>query len=292
MTLRKIGNWVEAALVWLLYHLLRRLSVDASSALGGWLGRTFGYPLPVTRRARRNLKLAFPDWSDDKVEQTLRRMWDNLGRVAGEYPHLDKFGYGPGERVEIEGVEHLLSLRDDGKPGIFFSAHCGNWELGGLSAARNGLPITLIYRAANNPLVNWIFAKGRAAVAGIDVIPKGSSGARQALARLKQGGHLGMLIDQKMNDGIAVPFFGRDAMTAPALAAFALKFKCPVVPAHAVRQKGARFRIIFQPPLEIAETGEMHADILAIMTQVNRLIEDWVLDHPDQWMWLHNRWPK
>lgn len=288
--LKRFRNWAEAGLVWLLYHALRLLTVEASSALGGWLGRRIGYPLPVTRRARRNLQRAFPDWPKAKIEETLRQMWDNLGRVAGEYPHLDKFGYGPGERVEIEGIEHLLALRDDGIPGIFFSAHFGNWELAGLSAARNGLPITLIYRAANNPLVNWVFAKGRA-VAGIDVIPKGSSGARLALGKLKQGAHLGMLVDQKMNDGIAVPFFGRDAMTAPALAAFALKFQCPVVPAHVIRLKDARFRIVFQPALLIAATGDQHADILATMTQVNKLIEDWVRSHPEQWMWLHKRWP-
>jgi len=290
MILKRFRNWAEAGFVWLLYHALRRLSVEASSAFGGWLGQTIGYPLPVTRRARRNLQRAFPDWPKAKIEDTLRRMWDNLGRVAGEYPHLDKFGYGPGERVEIEGAEHLLALRDDGKPGIFFSAHFGNWELAGLSAARNGLPLTLIYRAANNPLVNWVFSKGRA-VAGIEVIPKGASGARRALGKLRQGGHLGMLVDQKMNDGIAVPFFGRDAMTAPALAAFALKFQCPVVPAHVIRLEDARFRIVFQPPLQIAETGDQHADILAVMTQVNRLIEDWVRSYPEQWMWLHKRWP-
>ena len=291
MTTKTIRNWTEAAIVWGFYHLFRLLPVDAASAIGGWIGRTIGYRLPVTRRARRNLRRVFPDWADDRIEQTLRLMWDNLGRVAGEYPHLDKFGYGPNERVEIEGAEHLLSLRDDGKPGIFFSAHFGNWELAGLCAARNRLPITLIYRAANNPLVNWVFERGRS-VAGIEVIAKGSSGARQALVKLKQGGHLGMLVDQKMNDGIPVPFFGRDAMTAPALAAFALKFRCPVVPAHVIREKGARFRIVFQPPLEISDSGDQHADMLSTMTEVNRLIEDWVSQHPHQWMWLHKRWPE
>jgi len=287
---KEIRHRAEAGIVWAVFHLFRLLPVDAASVFGGWVGRVIGYRLPVTRRARRNLGRAFPEWDNARIETTLRLMWDNLGRTAGEYPHLAKFSFGPGQRVEIEGIEHLCSLRDDGKPGIFFSAHFGNWELAGLSAARNDLPITLIYRAANNHRVNWVFEHGRS-IAGIDVIPKGSSGARQALVRLKQGGHLGMLVDQKMNDGIAVPFFGRDAMTAPALAAFALKFHCPVVPAHVVREKGARFRIIFQPALEFHETGNQSADQLVAMTQVNALIESWVREHPDQWMWLHKRWP-
>lgn len=290
MSAKEFKNRIEAIVVWITFHMFRILPVDAASAVGGWIGRSIGYRLPVSRRARRNLKRVFPDWSDIQVENTLRRMWDNLGRVAGEYPHLEKFAYGIGQRVGIEGLEHLLALRDDGQPGIFFSAHFGNWELAGLSAARNDLPITLIYRAANNSRVNWVFERGRS-VAGIDVIPKGASGARQALTKLRQGGHLGMLVDQKMNDGIPVPFFGRDAMTAPALASFALKFNCPVVPAHVIREGGAHFRIVFQPALRFVKSGDQNADLKTAMTQVNGLIEEWVRDHPDQWMWLHNRWP-
>ncbi len=288
--MRRLRRKLEAGLVWLLFHALRGLPVEAASNVGGWLGRTLGPHLPVSRRARRNMRMIFPEWSEAERERHLRAMWDNLGRVAGEYPHIGAFGYGPGQRVEVEGLEHLLSLRDDGRPGLFFSAHYGNWELAGLSAARNGLPISLIYRAANNPDVDWIFAKGRS-VAGIEVIPKGRQGARQALFKLKEGGHLGMLVDQKMNDGIAVPFLGQAAMTAPALAVFALKYRCPVVPARVMRLKGARFRISFEPPLRFEDSGDHHADVRAAMTTVNSIIERWIREAPEQWLWLHNRWP-
>jgi KDO2-lipid IV(A) lauroyltransferase len=290
MTLKTVGFRLEAVAVWIVFHLFRILPIDAASAVGGWIGRTIGYRLPVTRHARRNLVRVFPDWSVDEREACIVRMWDNLGRTAGEYPHISEVTFGPGCRTETVGIEHLLALRDDGRPGIFFSAHCGNWELNGLSAVRHGLPISLIYRAASNPYVNWIFARGRS-TEGIDVIPKGSSGARAALGKLKQGGHLGMLVDQKMNDGISVPFFGREAMTAPAVAVFALKYRCPVVPAHVVRTKGARFRIIFEPPMRFEVTGDHHADILRAMTAVNLTIERWIRQQPDQWLWLHKRWP-
>ena len=105
------------------------------------------------------------------------------------------------------------------------------------------------------------------------------------------GGHLGILPDQKMNDGIAVPFFGRDAMTAPALARLALRFDCPVVPLRAERTGGARFHIRFYPPLEIPNSGDRQADVLALMTEVNRIIEGWIIERPEQWLWLHRRWP-
>jgi KDO2-lipid IV(A) lauroyltransferase len=148
----------------------------------------------------------------------------------------------------------------------------------------------LIYRAASNPYVNWIFTRGRAND-GVELIPKGATGARKALEKLKRGEHIGMLVDQKMNDGISVPFFGVEAMTAPALAAFALKYKCPVVPAHLVRVKGARFRIMFDPPILFTDTGDRHADVLEAMTVVNGFLEGWIRERPDHWLWLHKRWP-
>lgn len=290
MDFTKLAQRLEGVAVWIAFHALRWLSIDAASALGGWVGRTIGPRLRVTRRAYANLRRAFPDWPQSRLDETVGGMWENLGRTAGEYSQVDRFDYGPGRRVEIEGLEHLRVLGEDGEPGIFFSAHLGNWELAGLTAARHEVPITLIYRAANNPFVDWVFSRGRQ-IDGITTIAKGASGARQALSVLKRGGHLGMLVDQKLNDGIAVPFFGRPAMTAPALAVLALKFACPVLPARVTRLDGARFRITFEPPLALPRSGDHKADVLQVMTQVNATIERWVRERPEQWLWVHRRWP-
>ena len=287
----KIAGHLEAFGVWLLFNIFGLLPLDIASAIGGWLGRTIGYRLPVTRRARRNLARFMPHLSTAEQERILLGMWDNLGRVAAEYPHLSEFGFGPGERVTVERLEYLEQLRDDGKPGLFFSGHMGNWELNGFCAVANGVPLHLIYRGANNPRVDWIYRKGRSN-AGVHLIPKGSRGARQALELLRKGEHIGMLMDQKMNDGVPVPFFGTDAMTAPALASFALKYRCPVVPAHIVRLSGAHFHMIFEPPLDLPATGNHQADSLEVLRQVNEKMEGWVREHPEQWLWLHKRWPE
>ncbi|MDP6174798.1 MAG: lysophospholipid acyltransferase family protein [Rhodospirillales bacterium] len=100
-----------------------------------------------------------------------------------------------------------------------------------------------------------------------------------------------MLVDQKMNDGISVPLLGLDAMTAPALAQFAVKFNCPVVPTRVERLGGARFRLTFYPPIEAPVTGDKQADIRAFMIQVNDLLSQWIRERPEQWLWVHNRWP-
>ncbi|MDX9860717.1 MAG: lauroyl acyltransferase [Rhodospirillales bacterium] len=280
-----------ACAAFLLYAFFRVMPLDAASAIGGWLGRTFGPRMRLSQRAVHNLSRTFPEKPPAEIAAIVRGMWDNLGRVAAEFPHLGEFQfYEKGGRVEVIGAEHVDLLREDGLPGIFFSAHIGNWEIVSLGATQRGVPLDRVYRSANNRLVEWLYRQGRSAVEGA-LIPKGSAGARPLLKSLKEGKHLGMMVDQKMNNGIPVPFMGRDAMTAPALADLALKFGCPVVPGRIRRLKGAHFQLIALPPLDLPNTGDRHADILAIMTRINEIIEGWVRDTPEQWLWLHNRWP-
>ena len=124
-----------------------------------------------------------------------------------------------------------------------------------------------------------------------ELIPKGAVAARRAIAMLRRGGHLTMLADQKMNDGIPVAFFGRPAMTSSALAALALRFECDVLPARVERLVGAHFRLTVFPPLPLPRSGDHHADVAALMARVNETLEAWIRDRPEQWFWLHRRWP-
>ena len=121
---------------------------------------------------------------------------------------------------------------------------------------------------------------------------RGPEGARAALLHLQSGGSLGLLIDQKMNDGIAVPFFGRSAMTAPALAQLALRFRVPIIPVHVVRLGPARFRMVCEPPLIVSSTGDKKTDTDMILRTVNATLERWIRADPASWLWLHRRWPK
>ncbi len=284
-------HYAEAALAWAGYFILRALPLDLASGIGGWLARRIGPLTAAHRVAERNLRRALPELDEAAVRRTLAGMWDNLGRVVAEYPHLDALREGIGKgRVEIVGGEHVERLRDDGKPGILFSAHYGNWEILALGALAFDLPLVLVYRAANNPLVERLVRRARRAAEGAQV-PKGPKAARALIAALNAGEHLAMLVDQKMNDGIPVPFFGRAAMTAPALAELALRFDCPVVPVHVERLGGARFRVTVLAPLALARTGERAADVAAAMRQVNALFEAWIRARPDHWFWVHRRWP-
>ena len=288
---RFVVHPIEAFGTFLVYAFFHILPLDVASAIGGWLGRTVGPRLSLSDRAVRNLSRVYPDKSQAEIGAIVRGMWDNLGRLAAEFPHLEEFRlYEKGGRVEVIGVEHVDQLRDDGLPGIFFSAHIGNWEIISLGVTQRGMPLDRVYRAANNRLVEWLYRQGRSAAKGA-LIPKGMAGVRMLLKSLKDGNHLAIMVDQKMNNGIAVPFMGRPAMTAPALAELALRFGCPVVPGRVRRLKGARFQVEVLPPLDLPDTGDRHADILATMTRVNEIVEAWVRETPEQWLWLHNRWP-
>lgn len=280
---------LEAFAAALVIGLFAAMPVDRASALGGWLARMIGPRLKVTGVARRNLARAFPDKSAAEIETLVREVWDNVGRVAAEFPHLEWLMH---NRVEVVGGESFALLRDDGRPGLFVSAHFGNWEVCPTSAVMAGIPITLVYRAANNPWIEKLYRRYRSVTSPGGQIAKGPEGAREILRVMQGGGHLGILVDQKMNDGIAVPFLGRDAMTAPAVGRFALRFKCPVVLVRVERLVGAHFRITLTPPLDYAQTGDVHADTLALMTAINDQLGQWIAERPGQWLWLHKRWPE
>jgi Kdo2-lipid IVA lauroyltransferase/acyltransferase len=272
------------------FGLFGLLPIDFASAVGAALARTIGPRLTISRQARRNLANAFPARSKVEIEGVVRRMWDNLGRVAAEYPHLRKIRvFEPGGRVETHGVEHIDRAVAAGRRMIFFSGHIANWEIAMLAAIQYGAPVAQIYRAANNPLVDRMIRRFRGD--GGELIPKGAVAARRAIAVLRRGDNLTLLADQKMNDGIPVPFFGRMAMTAPALAALALRFDCEVLPVRVERLGGARFRLTVFPPLPLRRSGDLHADIAALMTLVNSTLEAWIRDRPEEWLWLHKRWP-
>lgn len=279
---------IGAMIVWAVFRVL---PLNWASSLGGWLARNIGPKLSLSMRADQNIRRAFPDIADKDIEEIIFGMWDNLGRTVAEFPHLSSFKFDGGtSRVQITGREHLISFRDDDKPGFFVSAHIGNWELAPLTAFAHDVPALFVYREANNRLVEKLYMQGRKLYQDM-MIPKGSEGAKQTIKALKEGKHVGVLVDQKMNDGIAVPFFGIDAMTAPAVAQLALRFDCPVLPARVIRETGANFRVDIAAPVYPKNTGDKVHDTKQFMIEINAIIESWVREHPEQWLWLHNRWP-
>jgi KDO2-lipid IV(A) lauroyltransferase len=288
---RVIGNPLEAFLVGIFLTLFRWIGVDRASETGAAIARTIGPLLRVTTRARENLRAAFPEMTNEQIDKTVRGMWDNLGRYAAEISCLDAFDVSDAQgRIEVVGREHLEALRDDGKGGIVFSAHLGSWDVVAVGVGQTIPDAANVYRPLNNPIVDRMVQNARAKSGGF--VGKGMQGARAMITGLSQGGHFAMLVDQKMNNGIAVPFFGRDAMTAPALARFAIRAGVPIVPCRCERLDGARFCLTFYPPVVPASSGKEARDVAETMATVNKIIEGWITERPEQWLWVHSRWPE
>jgi len=272
------------------FGLFRLLPVDAASALGGRIARLVGPRLGSDRIARRNLARAFPEKSAAEIDTIMAGLWDNLGRTIGEYPHLGEIKtQGPDRRVEVVDEQEVhQGLK--GSAFIFLAAHQANWEISAKAATDHGVGFAGVYRTASNPIVDWLVRRSREDIY-TGMLPKGREGAKQAIGVLRAKQGLGMLVDQKFNEGLPIPFFGRDAMTATAPADLAMTFGCPLVPVQVERLGGVRFRMTVYPPITVSKSGDRKANVRAALEQINALVEKWVRERPEQWFWIHRRWP-
>jgi len=291
-----LAHKAEALLVRAGLGLFRMLPLAAASRFGGAVARAIGPLIPVSKVADKNLASAMPELNAAERRAVIADVWENLGSTVAELARIGELQQtesGPGYFV-TGWDEHVAPALAKGGPSILFTGHIGNWEIIPPAAFSRGMDLGFMYRAASNALVDELILGLREANFKRKVImfPKGGTGARQAYAHMMRGGHLGMLVDQKLDNGIAAPLFGRPAMTTPAMASFAIKFKCPVFPVHVVRVGPARLHMICEAPMEIPSTGNKDADVLTMTMEMNRILEKWIREKPGAWLWLHRRWPK
>lgn len=273
---------------------LARTDPNRASDLCGSVARRGGPLLPAHRIGQANLRAAFPDKDAAWIDATLRGAWDNLGRVAGEYVHLghiwdyDRQRPNAG-RIISDDAPLLDLLLNDGKPALCFTAHLGNWELPAVMAPAHGLPSAVVYRMPNNRAVAAEIERIRAPLMG-RLIRTRAEAALEMAAALERGEHLGMLVDQHFSRGVDVTFFGRRCKANPAIARLARLIDCPVVGVRVIRLPEHRFRIAGTGPLTLPRDAEGQVDIAATTQAITGIVEGWVREHPDQWLWFHRRW--
>jgi len=275
-----IGWPIEAVLVYLLAGITRLLPPQMASALGGMIAGTFGPVSSWSWRSLFNLSYAMPELTAEERRRINRRMWGNLGRVVGEFFHIHRLIHS--DRVTYEGLEHIAANRDKG--GLLIGAHLSNWELVGTPPMKLGLPVRAVFRPTNNPLVARLL-KRRAAVYD-RMYEKGRKGARGISETIREKAFFAILVDQKLREGMMLDFFGHKASTPVAHVKIALKEKAPIYLVRVIRGKGCRFRVIVSP--FAIKAGD---DVAAIATRINKEIETWIRECPDQWLWPHRRWP-
>ncbi len=292
----RVRDWLVARTVFGLSTVLRLLPARTGIETAAAIAKALGPLTPRHKLAMDNLRNAYPDRDEAFVRKTARENWGHMGRLAAEYIYLDSiFDFDP-ERdpgdpgiVEVDGVELFLELRERKGPFIFFTAHQGCFELLPVCAATFGLEVTALFRPPNNRYIAERVLGARR-TAGGHLVPS-KAGAVWALAgAMERGGSVGMLVDQKFTRGQPGTFFGRPVRTNPLVPKLARQFDAEVYPARSVRLPDGRYRLELMPRLDLPRDATGQIDISRSCQALNDIVEGWVREHPEQWMWFHRRW--
>jgi KDO2-lipid IV(A) lauroyltransferase len=277
-------------------HALRLTNRRRTANLTGAMLRRLGRFLPEHRIGRANLVAAFPEKSPEEIERILAGAWDNLGRVAAEFAHLDQFRFEPSEREgppdvgfdDVTEARYLAARASS--PTLYFAAHLANWEIPALTAARFDLATHVLFRPPNVPAVRDAILKIRSRSMGT-LVPSSYSAPLQIARAVEDGHNAAMLVDQHDNAGTDVTFFGRTCKANTLLARIARRFDRPIRGVRAIRlPDGNTFRCEITEPLDLPRDADGKVDVQRTMQVITSVIEGWVREHPEQWLWLHRRW--
>jgi KDO2-lipid IV(A) lauroyltransferase len=297
---RRLKVVVDTAVGWGVVALLRALRRTNRRRMANGAGRFMrkvGPWLPEHRIGRANLAAAFPEKSPAEIEKILVGSWDNLGRVGAEFAHIDKLQVlelarpGPAD-IGYDGIssDRFLAARDGGQPTLFFTGHLANWELPALVAAFFKLDTLLLYRPPSIRAISDAIVTIRAGCMGT-LVPSYFDAPIRLVRALEQGRHVAMLVDQYDVRGIDVTFFGRTCKVNPLIGQLARRLECPIRGTRIVRQPdGNHFWAELSEPIDVPRDAEGRVDVAGTMQAITAMIEGWVREHPDQWLWQHRRW--
>jgi KDO2-lipid IV(A) lauroyltransferase len=287
---------IGGAILLKLFWIVRDRDPDRTADAAARFMRSTGPWLRGHRVARKNLMAAFPDRSGPEIESILEGMWDNFGRVFVEYAFLDRlWDFNPNiagpKRIVIDraDLDCAARIRAIGKPVLCFSAHLANWELSAIAAAALGFSSAVVYRRPDPVRIATEILDIRARLMGT-LIPARPGAAASVKYALDHGTSVGMLVDQHFIHGVDVMFFGRRCKVNPTIAHFARRTNCAIHGARAIRLPAGRFKLELTDPVGAPRDGEGKIDVPGTMQLITSVVESWVREHPDQWLWMHRRW--
>ena len=286
-------EWIAYAVVSSVVKLAGALPRSLACALAEGLARMLFAVTPKLRKtAEFNLKLAFPQWTDAQREATIRAMVRSLGWMTAEFARMPRYTRKNIEEIIVlDGHENFLEGQRRGKGVLFLTAHMGAWELSSYAHAVYGYPLHYMARPLDNARLDGLVNRYRG-LSGNAPIFKNES-ARLMLRILKEAGTVGILADQNTmrEEGAFVDFFGVPACTTTGIARVALHTGAAVVPGYAVWDESLKkYRLRFEPPLELVRTGDAERDIVENTQRFAKVTEEIIRKYPEQWVWVHARW--
>ena len=284
---------LEYAAAWPFIKILGILPRPLARATGIGLAWAV-YLLHVRLRqvGMRNLAMAFPEKSEAERARILRGEFASLGRQLAEVCHFPQYTRENVEQVVVyDGLENYEQAYARGKGVLFLTAHFGGWELSAFTHSLHGHWMHVVVRAMDNVYLDRLIRRYRS-MHGNQVVEKDDF-VRGLLAAMKAGEVVGILMDTNMTppQGIFVDFFGIPACTASGLARIALRTDAAVVPTFTIWDAElGKYRLRFDPAVELVRTGDLEADIKANTQKFTSIIEEYVRKYPEQWLWVHRRW--
>jgi KDO2-lipid IV(A) lauroyltransferase len=288
-----VRETAEFAVVWVFVYGIRLFPRGLARAIGAVIGAIAYRVLGRLRRVGlRNLEIAFPEITAKEREAILRSEYRNLGLLMAEFCKMPDYTAATASRfIRYEGLENYLSARERGKGVLVLTGHLGAWELSSFFHSLMGMPMGMVIRRLDNPLVDAFVNRIRC-LRGNRVIHKDDF-ARGLIASMRAGETVGILMDTNMTppQGVFVPFFGVPACTASGMARIAAKTGAAVVPGFLLWEESEkRYVLHFGEELEVVHTGDAEQDALVNTATFTAAIEGYVRRYPEQWLWVHRRW--
>jgi KDO2-lipid IV(A) lauroyltransferase len=288
-----MNDRLQYAVAWTFVRILGILPRPLSRGFAAAAARILLLLLPKLRKtAEFNLKLAFPEWSEQHRQAVMKQMARSLGWMAAEFARLPKYTKENIEKVVVlDGHENFLKGQSRGKGVLYLTGHIGAWELSSYAHALYGFPLHYMARPLDNQALDALVNRYRG-FSGNRPIFKNEA-ARMVLHVLKDAGTVGVLADQNTmpEEGVFVDFFGTPACTTTGIARVALHTDAAVVPGYVFWDENLRkYRLRFEPPVELVRTGDMERDILLNTQRFARVLEEIIRKYPEQWVWIHARW--
>ena len=284
--------FLEFTLVIFFFLVFKIIGLKLSSDLGEIIGKYFG---PLFRKkiiAKKNILIAFPDLNENSINEMIERMWKNIGRIFGEYIHINKFSIMDLKKIKIgfANKNNFEILKKNNKPVVFFSGHFGNFELMAKCLQELGFNIGAIYRPLNNIFLNPIMEFIRKKYICSIQIEKGSAGTKKLIKHISTNNPLALMIDQRLSSSIRVPFFNQPATTTTTPAQLSIKYDALLVPVFLKRLKKTKYEFFIEEPLVVKKTNNYEKDIFNITEIMNKKIEEFIKVDPANWLWSHDRW--
>jgi len=289
-TIKGVAEYALALLIVRIFGAIPRKSAHRVARSVGWLG--FYLAGRQRRAGLRNLQLAFPTLTHDQHEEILRGSFQNLARLLVEFTHFPELRKSNISEVVVhDGLENYLEGLRRGHGVIFMTAHFGAWELSSFAHAVYGYPLKFLVRPIDNSRVEELISGYRTSSGNVPIQRR--SAARDVLKALRRNEAVGILFDQNTtpSEGVFAEFFGIPAATTPSIALFALRTGAAVGPGFLILDRGlGKHRLRLDPPVDLIETGDLDKDIIQNTKLFNKILEGYIRQYPDQWLWIHRRW--